>query len=96
MACPSAGVPQGLGQISALTLKSEEAPAAGGVAGDCNWSVKPAPCQAPGAVITTHHAASVMYPVPALCQAHLTFFKTPSASFPEPEHFARAAKRRLS
>ena len=37
-----------------------------------------------------------MYPVPALCQAHLTFFKMPLASFPEPEHFARAAKRRLS
>lgn len=73
------------GQISALTLQSMGFPSLTAqrhfYCRDSGWTPPP-----PGPLSPLTTLLPFMYPLPMLCQAHLTFFKMSLASFPEPEH----------
>lgn len=75
------------GQISALTLQSVWLPSLSAQSHsyfrDSGCPRSPPP-QGPLSPLTM--PLPFMYPLPMLCQAHLTFFKMSLASFPEPEH----------
>lgn len=80
--------PQGHDQVSALTLPCVRLPSPGAQSHSSHRDSGGlrAPRQAPGPLSPLTTPLPVTYPVPTLCEAHLTFFKMSLASFPESEH----------
>lgn len=91
---------QGPSQISALIQQFMRLPSLSALSPsycrDSVWTVKPAPCLAPGAVITTHHAASRHISCANAVSSPSYFFQNVFSIISWAWTFARAAKRHPS